>query len=675
MSSNIDPRTQIIKSLQKVTNQTDIHLEVPEREEFGNYSTNIAMQVFTKLKTQKSKLKTTAQKIKDNNQFNHLTIQQFNNPREVAEEMVKLLTKDKKLMEVVDRIQIAGPGFINFWLTSDVLLNNMIQIDSNSEEYGKSELLKGKKILIEHTSPNPQTTIMLGHLRNNFLGMTMSNIFEYLGAKVVKDCIVNDRGIHICRSIWGYLAFTNKNNGLSKEELINFRDVTDEKLGEICSKADWREQLSGWIKNPSDWFVPDDLGLKPDHANLIWYVLGSKAYKLSEVVHNQVEEILQAWEREEKEVWSIWKQILDWSAKGYEETYKRIGSVHNWVWHESDLYKGGKELVEKGLISGVFVKSKGAIVTNLEKYKLPDTVAIKSDGTSTYLVFDLNLTLEKQRKFPSDLYIWTIGQEQTLYFQQLFSVCEQLGLGDKKNFFHLSYALINFKGGGKMATREGSVVMADEILKELETKVNLIVKDESRKELRKGMNVKEVIQEIALGAIKYSLLRYSRETTAFYDPDLSISLEGNSGPYLQYTYARTQSVLEKSGRVGEGMRKSKFLQDLTEPDGSLSRRPLKSSNSSNNLTIQQFNNEELSVMRELLHYTEVVQAASENYAPNLICNYLYDLAQKFNTFYNSHKILVDDPLKLELRLKLTASTGAILKSGLNLLGIHAPERM
>ena len=689
-----NPKTQIINSLQKVVGKIEINLEIPEREEFGDYATNIALVMF------------------GNDQFPISNLQEnlkskilnLKSPHELAETIVSLLKSDKELTKIVDKIQVAGPGFINFHINNDVLLNKLMQIDSANNEtdyrsgemqsvipakagiytnndfpqqtdgfvYGQSDLFKGKTILIEHTSPNPQTTIMLGHLRNNFLGMSVANLFDFLGAKVTRDCIVNDRGVHICRSIWGYLVFANKNDGLKKEELKNYKDVAEEKMAGKIKGLNWKELLRKWSDNPADWFTPDELELKPDHANLIWYVLGSKAYKSDESVRKQVGEILQVWEREEKDVWKIWKQILDWSAKGYKETYERIGSIHDHVWHESALYKGGKEFIEKGLKKGVFVKSEGAIVTNLAKYKLPDTVAIKSDGTSTYLVFDINLTAEKQRRYPSDLYIWTIGQEQSLYFQQLFSVCEQLGLGKKDDFFHLSYALINFKGGGKMATREGSVVMADEILDELETKVKKIINDDIKKKKREGVNMDELAHDVALGAVKYALLRYGRGTTAFYDTNESISLNGNSGPYLQYTFARAQSVLHKAQNTHTA-NSLQSIEDQNADDNPELMAKMKAEDSGP--LAMSINEEEKSLLRHLFHFPEIIESAAQNYAPNFICNYLYELAQKFNSFYSKHKILVDDPLVLEFRVRLASATGTVLKSGLNLLGIDSPERM
>ncbi len=604
----------------KITDK-DLEFEHPANPEHGDYSTNIALLV----------------KKKD-----------FPTPFDLANKIVNTF-RSLGLPEYIAKIKVEGPGFINIWLKNELLVNHLLRVLKEKDRYGSSSLDK-RKILLEHTSPNPQTTIMLGHLRNNFLGMAMANILEFLGAKVTKDCIVNDRGIHMSRAIWGYLVFGQKGKGLKKSQLLNFKKISNTQIKKIATKADWRELIDTWGKKKSDWWQPKELGLKSDHTNLIWYVLGSRAYGLSEKVKSQVGELLVDWEKEDKAVWQIWRQILNWSVRGYEDTYKRIGSVHDFVWYESKLYKKGKELVSKGLKKGVFRKSEGAIVSNLEKYGLPDTILIKSDGTAVYHVFDINLTLQKQTRFPSDLYIWDIGVEQTFYLKQLFAMCEQLGIGKREGYFHLAYDLINFKGGKKMSTRKGEIVKGDEILDELHQRALEIIKS-SNQALRGKLTKKQLEQlaeTVAVGAIKYSLLKFSRETTIQFDIDESLALEGNSGPYLQYTYARCQSVLRKAETKGI---------PLSEE-------------------LPQLEIEEVALLRTIYKFPEVIQEAGENFAPNLICNFLFDLAQKYNLFYNKQPILKAESEELKnFRLALTMTVGQVIKNGLYLLGIETPEKM
>jgi arginyl-tRNA synthetase len=606
-----------------------IQLEHPANPEHGDYATNIALATF------KQRPKALREETKL--------------PVDWANKLVNTW-RLSGLPEYLAKIEVVKPGFINLWLKNEVFGRELERVLAEAGECGSSADFKGKKILLEHTSPNPQTTIMFGHLRNNFLGMTMSKIFESLGAKVTKDCVVNDRGVHLCRAMWGYLVFGQKKSSLKKSKLLDYKKISDSQIKKQSAKADWKSLLDDWTKKKSNWFTPTDLKLKSDHANLIWYVLGSKAYSLLPEAKEQVGEMLVAWEGDDKKILQLWRQLLDWSAKGYEETYKRVGSVHDYIWYESDHWQKGKEIVEEGLKKKIFRKSEGAIVTDLAKYHLPDTVVVKSDGTALYITQDLALTKLKIKKFPSDLYIWDVSAEQNLYFKQLFAVCEQLGIGKREKFFHLSYALINFKGGKRMSTRRGDVVKGDEVLEELHQRARELIKSTDQ-ELRGKLDKKQLeklAETVALGAIKYSLLKYGRETTIYFDIDESLALEGNSGPYLQYTYARCRSVLRRAG-----------ISNFQFPISNL-----------------KFNTEETTLLRTLYKFPEIIREAGKNYAPNLICNFLYDLAQKYNLFYNKHSILkAKNQKSKEFRLALTAGVSQILQNGLNLLGITAPERM
>jgi arginyl-tRNA synthetase len=303
-----------------------------------------------------------------------------------------------------------------------------------------------------------------------------------------------------------------------------------------------------------------------------------------------------------------------------------------------------------GLKKGVFKKSREAVVTDLARFGLTDTVVQKADGTALYFTQDLALTKLKKTQFPSDLYIWDIGAEQQLYLKQLFAVAEQLGIEKREKFFHLNYALINFKGAGKMATRTGKVIKADKVLDELHQRAVKVI-EASNQELRGKLSPKqldELAETVAIGAIKYSLLKFARETTIQFDIDESLALEGNSGPYLQYTFARCQSVLAKAG--AEKLTLNESMTEILP--------------------------EELAVLRSLYQLPEVVQEAGENFAPNLLCNFLFDLAQKYNLFYNKQPILkAASPEQMNFRLALTRATAQVLSNGLKMLGIATPARM
>jgi arginyl-tRNA synthetase len=636
-------RKDLAKALKGLRIPKDkIKLEHPANLEHGDYATNVALATFKKR----------PKKLRPETKL----------PLDWANKIVNTW-RLSGLPEYIAKVEVAKPGFINLWLDEKALATQLERVLKEKNRFGKLNNFKGKKILLEHTSPNPQTTIMLGHLRNNFLGMSMALILEFLGAKVTKDCIVNDRGVHISRAMWGYLVFGRKRTGLKKSQLLRFKKVSDSQIKKVSAKVDWKELLNEWSKKKSNWWKPNELGIKADHINLIWYVLGSRAYEMLPEVKGQVQDILVAWEGGEKVVRALWRQILGWSAKGYEDTYNRIDSLHDHVWYEHKLYKVGKDLVEKGVKKGVFRKlPDGAVVSDLGKYGLTDAILRKSDGTALYHTFDINLTKKKRKRFPSDLYIWDIGNEQILYLKQLFAMCEQLGIGKREDYFHLNYALINLKGGGKMSTRTGDVIKADEILDELHQRALEVIKS-TNQELRGKLSKKELselAETVALGAIKYSLLKYARETTIYFDPEESLALEGNSGPYLQYTYARCRSVLRKANEKTKKPKnqKTKSVSQFLSFSGS------------------KFNSEEMSLLRTIYQFPEVVAEAGENYAPNLICNYLYDLAQKYNLFYNKHSILKARSQKLRnFRLALTAAVSQVLKNGLTLLGIKSPERM
>lgn len=603
-------------------------LEHPTRFEHGDFSTNIAMILVSRRNNEAA------------------------SPLELAQKITNAY-RSLGLPDYIAEIKVEKPGFINIWLKNSTLIAEARRALREKATYGSANLLAVKKILLEHTSPNPQTTIMLGHLRNNFLGMSCANILSFLGAKVTRDCLVNDRGTHLCRSIWGYLVFGQKKVGLKKDELLKFRQITQDRLGGAIRGNNWQQLLSKWEQSKASWWQPKDFGFKSDHANLIWYVLGSRAYRYSKKVQEQVGKILIAWEADDPTVKDIWRQLLAWSEKGYQQTYERIGNHHDYVWHESEYYRRGKDIVQQGLKKSVFRRSQGAIVTDLAKQGLPDTVVAKKDGTALYLTADLALVKLKIRKFPSDLYVWDVGVEQSLYFRQLFAVCEQLGIAKRDKLFHLSYALINFKGERKMSTRQGNVVVADKVLDDLHQKALNIIKRSNQK-LRGKISPKklaELAEKVALGGIKYSLLKYGRQTTIQFDPDESLALKGDSGPYLQYTYARCCSVLNRAKKTG-----------------------LKANESMNDEL--SLSNEETNILRQLYKFPEVVAEAGEKYAPNLVCNFLYELAQAYNLFYNQQAILNAESEELEeFRLALTVAVAQVIENGLSLLGIETMERM
>ncbi len=548
-------KEEIVKALAKASGIKDPHLEFSSRPEFGDYTTNVAIQ-------------------------NHLD----------AKEIVDKLNKDKSLKEIIEKIEIAGPGFVNFHLSTKALTNNLSQIIELKENYGKSEPKNKQTWLIEHTSPNPNKAMHLGHLRNNVLGMSISNIWEFSGIKVIRDDIDNNRGIAIAKLMWGYLKYGD----VKKESSMR----PDRFIDELYTKA------SADFEDPK--------------------------------VEKQVRQMVIDWEKGDEKTWELWKKVLAYSYEGQDMTLKRLGSKWDKVWHEHEHYKEGKKIVEDGLKKGIFkVGVGGAIVTDLKKYKLPDTVVIKSDGTALYITQDLALTKLKKETFHADKMFWVVGPDQNLALKQLFAVCEQLGIGKINEFTHIAFGYMSVKGGGKMSSRKGNVIYIDDLL------------DEAKEKIKSLHNIADdIAEEVGTGAVKYSILKVGRLQDIAFDINESISFEGNSGPYVQYTYARTQSVLSKSNKQPNVI--------LSVAEGSLS-------------------GQELFVLHELIKFPEIIEYAATSYSPNILCEYLYVLASRYNTMYNKVKIIGSD--HEEFLLALTFAVSQILKNGLALLGIAAPEKM
>jgi len=614
----------------------EIHLEHPQDPEHGDYATNAALVVYRDFATAvrshvDEAVWARAQDI-------------WRSPRDLAEALVKRLEKPP----FVERIEVAGPGFINFFLSEEFLGQEVSRVLEERDAYGSNNSGSGKRILLEHTSPDPIKTIHIGHLRNNFLGMCVSRLLERCGYTVVKDCVNNDRGAHVSRSMWGYLVFGRKDGEIAADDLRCF-NAPDDQVKAVAQSANWRPLLDAWCRARSTWLEPRDLGLKPDHFNLRFYSLGARAVNLIPDLEEQIRELLQAWEAGDKKVRRLWRQIIDWSLEGYEETYRRIGNEFDHVWYESDLYGEGKEIVREGLARGVFRKlPDGAVLSDLSAYGLSDTILLKSDGTTLYHTFDLGLTKRKRELFPSNLYIWCIGSEQTLYLQQLFAMCEQLGIGKRGDYFHLSYGYVTLKGKGKMSSRSGTIVSADEILDLLHRKAEKIISDSAShvEEIASGEDRERVAEAVALAAVKCALLRHNREKDIEFDLEESVRLEGDSGPYLQYTYARCRSVLRKAQQPLE----------LTGP--------------------YSFGEGARPLLRLIYRFPEVISEAAKAFSPSTLCNFLFDLAQEYNFFYNHYPILRAENEELRgARLALTGATAQLIKTGLELLGIEPLERM
>ena len=486
--------------------------------------------------------------------------------------------------------------FINFWLKKDILINNLIQIDEGKEDYGKGDSLKGKKIMFEFAHPNTHKAFHIGHLRNITTGETLSRLHEAIGAKVIRANYQGDVGLHIAKAIYGI-------------EIEGFEDLKD-----IKKRAEYLGKV---------------------------YAKGATAYEEDEEAKKRVGEInLKIYDKSDSDINKIYEETRKWSLDYFDEIYKRVYTKFNRFYFESECAESGKLIALESLKNGILEKSDGAVIFKGSKYGLHDRVFISGKGVPTYEGKDLGLAKLQFSEYDPDLLVHTVGPEQTEYFKVIIKALEFILPETKGREIHIPYGWVKLKEG-KMSSRTGNVILGEDILDQAKEKILESYKINS-----------EIAEKIAVGAVNYSFLKSELAQEIAFDLKESISLEGNSGPYLQYTVARCNSVIQKTTykvRNPKGLRVPN-LQDLPELTG-----------------------KELSVLRKLSQFQEIITIAAKSYSPNILCEYLYSLASKYNTFYTKHKIIGSE--NESFRVLLTQGTGQVLKNGLKLLGIEAPERM
>ncbi|MBP6925445.1 MAG: arginine--tRNA ligase [Candidatus Pacebacteria bacterium] len=560
-------------------------LEHPADMSHGDYACNVAMVLAKKL---------------------------GENPHSLAEKIANTL--QELAIDEVESVTVAGPGFINITLARNFFTQSLQNIIEVGPRYGSSDIYKGQTWLIEHTSPNPNKAMHLGHLRNNLTGMAIGNIATFVGVHTILDMVDNNRGIAIAKLMWGYLKFAHKQG----------KEIAD---------------VAYWFQHQSEWKNPITEGRRPDLFVDQLYVQGSEDFKNSEV-EEQVRNFVVLWEDNDEYIRALWKTVLDFSYQGQDMTLARLGNRWDYKWHEHEHYQEGKDLVTEGLAKGIFTKLEdGAILTTLESYNIPDTIVQKKDGTSLYITQDLALTRLKKEKFNPDKMFWVIGPEQALAMKQVFAVSEQLGTGKYEDFIHISYGYMSLKGEGKMSSREGNVVYIDALI------------DQTKDALRENIADMDanLAEQVALAAIKFSILRTGRTVDMAFDLKNSISTEGDSGPYLQYTYARCQSVVQKAQEMG-----------LISREGVTIIAP------ENNIT---------PVERLLCRFPEVVLLSAQEQTPHHIANYALELSRAFNSFYAQTKLLDQENKYAAYNVMMVQAVAQVVSNSLRLLGIQAPEKM
>jgi arginyl-tRNA synthetase len=517
------------------------------------------------------------------------------NPANIAKELALKIKPNKYISEVRN----IGP-YVNFFINNEILNETILnEILNKKESYG-SWPNKNKKVVIEFPSPNTNKPLHLGHARNMLIGESLSRILEFDGYKVLRVNLNNDRGVHICKSMLAYKKWGDSKN-------------------------------------------PESENKKPDHFVGDFYVLYSKKAKENPDLDKEAQEMLKKWENNDKETVELWKKMNNWAVNGFNETYKIFGIKHDKTYNESEHYDKAKRIVIENLKKGIFKKDEeGNIYADLEKYNLPNKILLRADGTSVYITQDLMLAQIKYNDFRMDKSIFIVGSEQKLHFNQLFKILELIGFKNYDGCYHLAYGMIALPEG-KMKSREGTVVDADDIINDM---ISLAKKEVEK---RHNINKKEIekrSKQIGLGALNFFVLKYDALKDFIFNPKESISFEGETGPYIQYAYARICSILRKAGK------------NNPKPDLSLLKEK-----------------EEKEIIKLLGSFPEAIDNAASGYRPSLIARYLLDMAQLFNEFYHKHQILKADEETKDARIILIKSIKQVIGNGLNLLGIEAPEKM
>ena len=513
-------------------------------------------------------------------------------------------------------------GFLNLTIADSYFLSFFGEIAAQ-ERYGTTPITaESPAMIVEYSSPNTNKPLHLGHIRNNLLGFSMAKILEATGKRVYKTQIINDRGIHICKSMIAWQLFgkgeTPESTGLKGDKLVG------------------------------KYYVLFDKAYKEEIAQLIAEGKSKEVAEREAPIFVKAQEMLRLWEQGDADTLALWKQMNQWVYDGFEVTYRNLGVSFDRNYYESETYLLGKDIVQRGLEQGVFYrKEDGSVWIDLTADGLDEKLVLRSDGTSVYITQDLGTATKRiEEDFPKvEGMIYTVGNEQDYHFKVLFLILQKLGFAWAKNLYHLSYGMVELPNG-KMKSREGTVVDADDLMEEM-----VQVAEELSQELGKldgytQQQKQQLYRVIGLGALKYYILKVDPKKKIAFNPQESIDFQGNTGPFIQYTYARIQSILRKAGELP------------TLP------------------TSGDLHPKERELIKQLSLFTSVVQQAADTYSPALIANYVYELVKEFNSFYQNVSILgEEDPVKRSLRIHLSRKVGEVIATGFDLLGIEVPERM
>ncbi len=550
-------------------------------------------------------------------------------PEQTAQEIGDYLVQNCSAIEKFNVVK----GFLNLSIGDGAWVELLSAIDGDDYFGMKQATDDSPLVMIEYSSPNTNKPLHLGHVRNNLLGWSLAQIMEANGNKVVKTNIVNDRGIHICKSMLAWLKYGNgetpESSGKKGDHLIGDYYVAFDKH--------YRAEL----KELTEAFVAE--GMEEEAAK-------ERAEKESTLMQ-EARAMLVKWEQNDPEVRALWKKMNDWVYAGFDETYKALGVGFDKIYYESQTYLEGKEKVEEGLEKGIFYRrDDGSVWADLTGEGLDEKLLLRADGTSVYMTQDIGTAKLRFQDFPIDKMIYVVGNEQNYHFQVLSILLDKLGFKWGKDLVHFSYGMVELPNG-KMKSREGTVVDADDLIQKMIGDAREMSRDKVNKlEDLTEEEAQEIARIVGMGALKYFILKVDARKNMLFNPEESIDFNGNTGPFIQYTYARIRSILRK-------------VQDTMSPIGPMS-------------PMSPIHPKEIALIQQLAAFGTAVKQAGTDYNVSVIANYCYDLAKEFNGFYHDFPILKEeDDQKRAVRLALCDAVAKVIKTGMGLLGIEVPERM
>lgn len=544
------------------------------------------------------------------------------NPVQIGEQIGTYL-KEKVGNLVTDFNVIKG--FLNLVIADAYYLNFLTEIKDNPQ-FGLATPNSKEAILVEYSSPNTNKPLHLGHIRNNLLGYSVAEILKAAGHKVYKTQIINDRGIHICKSMVAWQRFGNgetpENTGLKGDKLVG------------------------------NYYVAFDKAYKEEIQELITQGKSKEEAEKQAPIFVAAQEMLRQWEAGNPEVMKLWKQMNGWVYDGFAVTYKNLGVDFNSYYYESNTYLLGKDIVEQGLQKGVFFKKEdGSVWCDLTADGLDEKLVLRADGTSVYITQDMGTAIQRVKDYPDVKgMVYTVGNEQDYHFKVLFLILKKLGYDWASHLYHLSYGMVDLPSG-KMKSREGTVVDADDLIAEMEQTAKVISQELGKLDGYTEAQKEALYHTIGLGALKYYILKVDPKKRILFDPKESIDFQGNTGPFIQYTYARIQSILRKYAETNN----SKEI-TVIQPDA--------------------LQEKEKNLLKSITLFPSIVQDAADNYSPAVVANYVYDLVKDFNSFYQNVSILgEEDTNKRHFRVALSKKIGEIIAESFKMLGMQVPERM